>query len=755
MSNPVPPLSILPDHIGPYRILQVLGEGGMGIVYEAEETGPVRRRVAIKAMRAGSDSREVVARFETERQALAVMNHPGIARMLGAGTTPQGQPYFAMELVRGLPIARYCDTHRLSVEARVELFILVCHAVQHAHQKGVSHRDLKPSNILVTEQDGVAQPKIIDFGIAKAFGQRLTDITMVTLSGQAIGTAAYMSPEQVDPAGVDADTRADIYSLGVMLYELLTGSLPLDPKEIGLHPFLARLASGEINPPTPSVRLRNADLPQVITAAQTHRTDPKRLRRALTGDLDWIVMKAMAPERTRRYETANGLAMDLQRHLHDEPVVARSPSTRYRVEKFLRRHRLGVLAASTILAVVLASTVLATVGFVRASRAERTAAEEAEAATAVTTFLVGLFQSTDPREAGQSSPVALELLDRGARQARSELGRQPLHQARLFHTLGSVYASLSRYEPARDLLQDALSIRERELGPDDPSLVETLIQLGDVAQTRGEMDEAERYLQRALNLGIRLFGREHILPATTLASLGTLRIRQGRYAEAESIYREVLPLDARVRPPSDLRIARNIRSMAAALWSQNRLDEADTLYRRALELQERLQGRDHFDVAATLLNLGAVYYQQERYDDAEMTYDRARRIAEATLGTEHLLVANVYNNLGETHWKLGHPEDAEPLFRRALAIKEKLLPPTTVDIATTLNGLAGLLRDQGRLVEAEPLYRRALAIREKAYPPTHRRVIETRNDYALLLRRAGRITEAEQMAPRPEEEKRE
>ena len=245
----------LPERIGPFRVLQLLGEGGMGLVYEAEETDAVRRRVALKVVRAGLNSREIIARFEAERQALAVMNHPGIAKVLHAGTTDQGQPYFAMELVRGLPITQFCDAHRLSIPHRLELFIAVCQAVQHAHQKGVIHRDLKPSNVLVIEQDGIAQPKIIDFGIAKALGPQLTEHTLVTQGGQAVGTAAYMSPEQVDPAGLDVDTRADIYSLGVLLYEVLVGQLPLEPGEMGVHLFLARLASGETSPPTPSAKL--------------------------------------------------------------------------------------------------------------------------------------------------------------------------------------------------------------------------------------------------------------------------------------------------------------------------------------------------------------------------------------------------------------------------------------------------------------------------------------------------------------------
>lgn len=733
---PHPPETPLPAQIGPYRVLQLLGEGGMGVVYEAEETGPVRRRVAVKVMRAGLNSREVVARFETERQALAVMNHPGIARVLGAGTTAEGQPYFAMELVRGLPITQYCDTHRLTVEQRLELFIAVCHAVQHAHQKGVTHRDLKPTNILVTEQDGEAQPKIIDFGIAKALGQQLTELTLVTLSGQAMGTAAYMSPEQADPAGTDTDTRADIYSLGVVLYELLVGELPVDPDDVGLHLFLARLAAGQANPPTPSTRLQTGRQ-QAAAVAIARGTEVERLRRRLRGDLDWVVMKAMAPERGRRYETANGLALDIRRFLQSEPVLARPPSTRYRVVKFIARHRLAVSAAGVVALVVLASAVVATVGFVRASRAERAAGEEARAAAAVTDFLVELFRDADPTQARAGPVTALDVLDRGAARARSELGDQPLHQARLLHTLGTVYATLSQFAPARELLQDALRVRERELGAAHPALVETLTALGDATRDHGELDEAERHYQRALEIGLPVLGPRDLQMVTALAGIGALRIRQGAYAAAESLYREVIPLDAEVRQPRDPRIARNLRNLGTALYSQGRYAEAESLYRRALDLQERTLGPGHMDVASTWTNLGAVAYMEARYPEAEAHYLKAREIYEAVLGTEHALVANVYNNLGETSWRLGRHADAEALLRRALAVKERVLAPTSTSLATTLHALAGVLSDRGRFREAEPLYVRALEIRERALGPDHRLVAETWQDYEALQRRRG------------------
>ncbi|MCH7475701.1 MAG: serine/threonine protein kinase [Gemmatimonadetes bacterium] len=736
-----------PERIGSYRILQVLGEGGMGIVYEADQVEPVRRRVALKILKPGMDTKQILARFEAERQALAVMEHPNIAKVLDAGATEGGRPYFAMELVHGVKLTNYCDQHRLPIRRRLELFIDVCHAIQHAHQKGVIHRDLKPSNVLVTERDNKPIPMVIDFGIAKAISQRLTERTLVTQQGQAMGTPAYMSPEQAEMSGLDVDTRTDVYSLGVMLYELLVGRLPLDPDEVGINAFFARLVMREMDHKTPSAEFSTpGENAQAI--ARQRRGDPATLRRELQGDLDWIVMKAMETDRNRRYETVNGLAMDIQRHLNDEAVVARPPSTRYRLAKFVRRNRTAVGAGALIAASLVVGAGAATVGMVRATRAEAAAAREAETAQQVSDFLVGLFKVSNPSEARGNTVTAREILDVGAERIGTELADQPVVQARLLNTIGTVFRQMGLLDRARPLLQQALALRQAELGANHADVGASLYELAWLNRIQGNLSEAEPLAQRALSVTERALGPDDPAVASSATNLAAIYMSQEKFSDAELLFQRAVAIYERVPNPDRAIVASSRSNLGVLYLRRGRLDEAESQLERALEIRERVLEPDHPSLAANLLNLGAVYWTKGRYGDAESVYRRAREIFEKTLDPEHPRMASILNNLGETYLALERYDEAEPLLTRALTVKEKIYDPNHASIATTVNALANLHRHQRRYGLAEREYQRALRIRERAMGPTAAKVAETLEDYGRMLREAGRASEAEPVEAR-------
>jgi len=736
-----------PERIGPYRLLQVVGQGGMGLVYVAEQTAPVRRRVALKVIRVGMDTHDVVARFEAERQALAVMEHPNIAKVLDAGATEEGRPYFVMELVKGVPLTEYCDTHKLDTSDRLALFIQVCHAVQHAHQKGVIHRDLKPSNILVMIQDDQPVPKVIDFGIAKALAQPLTERTLVTDYGQPIGTPAYMSPEQAEMSGLDVDTRTDIYALGVILYELLVGRLPIDPMEVGMPVFLARLAQRDTNPATPSSKLNTlGQAARAVTSAR--RTGLKELRKELQGDLDWIIMKAMDPDRTRRYETANGLALDIHRHLNHEPVTARPPSAMYRLSRFARRNRAAVVAGVAVAIALVAGTTVATIGLVRATRAEAEARREAETARQVSSFLTGIFEVSNPGEALGNTVTARELLDRGAARIGTELAGEPLIQARMMLTMGSVYRRLGLFSQSQPLLEQAIALAESQLPADHPAVDESVLELARLAVQQGRFAVAESLFRRSLSARERILGPDDPGLATVLSGLGAMFIGRGRYPEAESVLGRAVELRSRSGLPEDAEHARLLRNLASAYLGDGKYAEAEPIFLQSLAIYERVVPEDHPDLGRVLSNLGIVYYQLGRYDEAERYYVRAEAIFEKTLGPTHPNVASANINLGEIAWHRGRLDEAERRLRRALEIMQQRLQPGHPSIATAEYDLANVLRDQGRLAEAEPRYRRALALREAALGADSPALAEVLRDYATLLRRSGRGEEAGRLAAR-------
>ncbi|MGB7295583.1 MAG: serine/threonine-protein kinase [Candidatus Aminicenantales bacterium] len=728
--------------IGPYHLLQKIGEGGMGEVWVAEQHKPIHRRVALKLIKAGMDTRQVIARFESERQALAMMDHPAIAKVFDAGETEDGRPYFVMEYVQGISITAHCDQNRLTTQERLELFRHVCEGVQHAHQKAIIHRDLKPSNILILIQDGVAMPKIIDFGVAKATAQSLTERTMYTELGVLIGTPEYMSPEQAEMSGQNVDTRTDVYSLGAILYELLIGALPFDPKDLRRAGFdEIRRKIREEDPPRPSTKL--STMGEASTAeAQKRRTEPAALLRQVRGDLDWITMKALEKDRTRRYGSPAELAADIDRYLHHQPIFARPPSTVYKAKKFVRRHRVGVGVAATLAVLLIAFSVTTAIQARRIARERDRANQEAEASRQVSDFLTELFKVSDPSEARGNSVTAREILDKGAEKISLELQGQPVIQGKLMNTMGIVYRSLGLFDPAQALLEKALELRTKALGPDHPDVAVTLSDLGYVLWRKGDFARAKVLQEQALAIRERRLNPDAKEVANSLHDLGTLNYTQGNYAEARRLLERSLAIREKILGLENADVANTLNSLGAIAYKEGDYGKAAEIWERTLAVREKVLGPDHPYLAHTLNNLAIVHIYAGDPKRAVPLLERVIRIQEKVLGPKHPDLASGLSNLGDAISRSGDPKGAKPYHARAVAIMEGASPDNP-ELARFLDRLAHVMLEEGDWRGAQKLYERSLALRQKALDPKSPEVGESLGGLADCAFRSGRLQEAE------------
>ena len=754
------------DRLGPYKLLEQIGEGGFGTVWVAEQEKPIRRRVALKIIKLGMDTKEVIARFEQERQALAMMDHPNIAKVLDAGAGPSGRPFFVMELVRGIKITTYCDQAHLPTSERLRIFIAVCHAVQHAHQKGIIHRDLKPSNILVTLHDGVPVPKVIDFGVAKATQQqRLTDLTIYTQFEQMVGTPLYMSPEQAEMSGLDIDTRSDIYSLGVLLYELLVGRTPFDPETLmkrGLDEI--RRVVREQEPQKPSTFVSTMALDWRTNVAQHRQTEGSKLIGQIRGDLDWIVMKALEKDRARRYETANNFAEDIQRHLSSEPVQARPTTQLYRFRRFAKSNKTAFAAAGAVLATLVTGLSVSTWMFFKekdarnravaaeeSQRLERQKAEnEAGKSRQIAKLLQDMLKGVGPSAAlGRDSAMLREILEKTSVQAGKDLQDQPEVEAELRTIIGDVYSKLGEYVKANAMLGEALAITKNLRGNEHRDVVTLLNAKAQVLGHQGSLDEAEAMLREALTMERKLAGKNGDV-TTSLNNLAVILADRGKFAEAETVHRESLALTRKILGTDHADVATSLSNLAVVLMQESKPDEAETALREAVAIQKKRLGNDHPDVATTLNNLANVVQMQNKLKESEALFLEVVELQRKLLGNAHPNVAAGLNGLGLALLKQGRAAEAEPFLREGVAIERKARKSAHPQTARLIGNLGRIMEGQQKFAEAEALYREALTMYGTLPGDEHPDMTSWRNQLHNLLQAQGKPTEPDEIETKPE-----